>query len=132
MAEEWILSHPESFKHGEYKYAVILKEENVLIGAIELIVVKKFKHANLGYWLGKPYWGKGYGTEMVARMIQYGFEELNLHRIFGEHFDSNFASKRVMQKNGMIHEGTLREHKFKEGKFLNANINGILRSEWKK
>ncbi|MCS5711896.1 GNAT family N-acetyltransferase [Candidatus Berkiella aquae] len=132
MAEEWISTHQTQLALNDYKYAVILKEANLLIGAIEIVVTEDFNHGCLGYWLGIPYWGKGYGTEMVARIIQFGFEDLKLHRIYSEHFDSNIRSARVMEKNGMIQEGILREHKIKDGKFVNSNIKGILTTEWQK
>lgn len=131
MAEEWIGTHQAQLELNDYKYAIILKESNSLIGAIELVVTEEFKHGCLGYWLGKPYWRKGYGTEMLSRIIQFGFEDLMLHRIFGEYFDHNIASGRIMEKNGMVYEGKLREHKIKDGKFINSNIRGILDSEWK-
>lgn len=130
MAEEWISTHKERYEHGEYKYAVVLKEDNSLIGTIELIIENEFQRAVVGYWLGKPYWKNGYATEMLARIIQFGFEKLNLNRIYGEYFDHNLASSRVMEKNDMIYEGRLREHKIKSGKFLSTNIRGILKSEW--
>lgn len=130
MAEEWISTHQDRLELNDYKYAVILKETNTLIGAIEIVVTEEFKHGCLGYWLGKSYWHKGYGTEMLARIIQFGFEDLDLHRIYGEHFDYNIASARVMEKNEMIQEGKLREHKMKWRKFVNSNIKGILKSEW--
>ncbi len=131
MAEEWISTHEERFEQGDYVYAVILKNEKQLIGAIDFIVDEEYQHANVGYWLGKPYWGKGYGTEMLSRMIQFGFEDLNLHRIYGEYFDFNLASSRIMEKNGMRYEGRLRDHKLKGGQFLSANVRGILKDEWK-
>ena len=130
MAEEWISTHQDQLAFGDYKYAIVLKKTNALIGAIEIVVTEEFKHGCLGYWIGKPYWGKGYGTEMLARILQFGFDDLNLHRIYAEHFDNNIASARVMEKNGMIPEGILREHKIKDGEFINSNIKGILVSEW--
>lgn len=131
MAEEWISSHPKELAANHYIYAVLLKESNSLIGALLIEVTEAFKHGYLGYWIGKPYWGTGYGTEMVARINQFGFEELGLHRIYGEHFDFNIASGRVMEKNGMKQEGILREHKLKNGIFVNSHIKGILAQEWK-
>lgn len=131
MAEAWISTHQAQLELNDYKYAVVLKETDSLIGAIEIVVNETFKHGCLGYWLGKPYWGQGYGTEMLARIIQFGFEDLNLHRLYADHFDHNIASGRIMEKNGMIQEGRLREHKIKNGKFVSANVKGILLSEWK-
>ncbi len=130
MAQEWIKAHPAHLALGEYKFAVILKENNALIGAIEIAVTEEFFHGGLGYWIGKPFWGRGYGTEAVARIIQYGFEDLGLHRIFANHFTFNKTSSRIMVKNRMQQEGTLREHIYKNGTFHDIEMKAILKSEW--
>ena len=57
--------------------------------------------AELGYWISVPYWGKGYTTEAVKRLIQFGFEEMELNRIFASYFSNNPASGRVMEKAGL-------------------------------
>lgn len=132
MAQEWISTHEKQQHLGNFIFAIVLKGEDRLIGAIEMTVVEEFQHGILGYWLAKPYWNKGYATEALGRIIQFGFEELGLHKIVGEHFETNPSSGRVMEKNGMQLEGKLREHKIKWGKFINMDIRGILRSEWNK
>lgn len=132
MAEEWISTHEQLEKLGDYKFAIDLKSENKLIGAIEIVVVEEFQHGILGYWLAKPYWNQGYGTEALARVIQFGFEQLGLNKVVGEHFDTNMASGRIMEKNGMQFEGRLRQHKMKWGHFMNVDMRGILKSEWVK
>jgi RimJ/RimL family protein N-acetyltransferase len=88
-------------------------------------------HGELGYWLGKPYWGMGYATEASREMLRYGFEELKLHRIFASHFKHNAASGRVLTKLGMRHEGCQREHLRKWDQFVDSELYGILRREWK-
>jgi len=130
MAEAWIGTHQQQLAIGDYKYAVVLKDTSEFIGAIEIFVVEEFHHGILGYWLAKPFWGKGYGTEAVARIIQFGFEDLKLHKIIGEHFKYNHRSGRVMEKNGMQQEGRMREHKIKWGNFVDVDVKAILRSEW--
>lgn len=132
MAEGWMATHEEQRKHGDYKFAIVLRDENTLIGAIEIVVVEEFQHGILGYWLAKPYWNKGYGTEAVARIIQFGFEDLGLHKVVGEYFDTNPRSERVMEKNAMQLEGKLRQHKMKWDRFVNVDMRGILKSEWRK
>jgi ribosomal-protein-alanine N-acetyltransferase len=131
MAQEWISMHEQQQHLGDFKFAVVLKAENILIGAIEIVVNNDFQHGVLGYWLAKPYWNQGYATEALGRIIQFGFEDLDLHKIVGEHFDTNPSSGRVMEKNGMQLEGKLRQHKMKWGEFVNIDMRGILKPDWK-
>jgi RimJ/RimL family protein N-acetyltransferase len=76
-----------------------------------------------------PYWGRGYATEAALAVIAFGFEELGLNRIYAQHMASNPASGRVMQKAGMRHEGTLRQHVTKFGIVDDIAIYGILASD---
>ena len=89
------------------------------------------QHAELDYWLGVSYWGQGYATEAANEMLRYGFESLNLHRIFASHFGHNPASGRILTKLGMRHEGIQRQHIRKWDKFVDSELYGILRHEWK-
>ena len=114
----------------EVNLAVTLRDGGCLIGGIGLRLVEQHEQAELGYWLGVPYWGKGYATEAAREMLRYGFEQLNLHRIFATHFKHNAASGRVLQKLGMRHEGCQREHFRKWDQFVDAELYGILRQEW--
>ena len=130
MAEEWISTHREKFEAGEMvNFAIILRETNGLIGAIGLTVVQRFERAELGYWIGKPFWGKGYCTEAGLAVLDYGFTVLNLNRICSHHFKRNPASGRVQQKLGMMHEGFARQHVKKWDKFEDIEHYGILKSD---
>ena len=84
--------------------------------------------AEIGYWIGKPHWGKGYCTEAVTALVQYGFDSLGFERIFATHFRKNPASGRVMQKAGMKFEGRLRHHVKKWGEFYDLEVYSLLRS----
>ncbi len=131
MAEAWISTHPERLADGTgIICAITLLEAGVLCGAIELAIKPEHQRAELGYWIGVPYWGQGYCTEAAACMRDYGFRALGLHRILAMHLARNPASGRVMQKIGMRHEGTLREHMLKWGVFETMEYYAILRSEW--
>ncbi len=88
------------------------------------------KRASLGYLLGVEFWGKGYCTEAARAVMKFGFEQLGLNRISAEHFTRNPASGRVMQKLGMKHEGTLRQHVLRWDEFHDVEVYGILKSEW--
>ena len=85
----------------------------MLLGAIGLGLVTPHRRGSLGYWLGVPFWGQGYATEAVRRVVAYGFAELRLHRIEATVFSGNAASARVLEKVGMRCEGTLRGYIFK-------------------
>ena len=71
--------------------------------------------AELGYWLGEPFWGQGIGAESVKAIVSYGFETLGLLRIFAEPYDSNPASCRVLEKAGFVLEGRLKNDVIKNG-----------------
>lgn len=130
MAETWIGSHPERFEKGqEAVFAIVLKDTGQLIGAIGLVLNLPQEHAELGYWIGKEYWGRGYCTEAGHAVLRYAFDVLHLHRVHAHHFSRNPASGRVMQKLGMRHEGRLREHIKKRDQFFDVEAYGILRSE---
>ncbi|MBN2444004.1 MAG: GNAT family N-acetyltransferase [Spirochaetales bacterium] len=131
IAEEWISTHQDKYESGELiNYAITLKPQNDIIGAIGLTVTKEFNRAELGYWIGKPYWNQGYCTEASIALIDYAFKNHNLHKITANHFSRNPASGKVMQKTGMKLEGTLREHVKKWDKMEDLIMYGILKSEW--
>ncbi|MCL4505625.1 MAG: GNAT family N-acetyltransferase [Chloroflexi bacterium] len=131
-AEQWIATHAGRFESGEaVAYAIVLRDAAQLCGAISLHITPRFQHAEMGYWMGVPYWNHGYTTEAAAALLAYGFETLNLHRIFARHLTRNPASGRVMQKIGMTFEGIQREHVLNNGRFEDLAGYGILRGEWK-
>ena len=131
VAEAWIRSQPERFDRGEIaNFAMTLTETSELIGAIGLVFHADQHMAELGYWVGVPYWGRGYCTEAAQELLHYGFKQRNLNRIFARHMTKNPASGRVMQKIGMKYEGTLRQSILRFGKYEDAAIYGILKDEY--
>jgi ribosomal-protein-alanine N-acetyltransferase len=131
MAEEWILAQQAGFEKGEQvNFAITRRDQGFLIGSIGLFMERQHQRANLGYWVGKPYWNQGFGTEAARAVLQYGFETLGLNRIQAGYFKSNPASGRIMQKIGMSYEGCLREHVNKWGQLKDVVIYGVLRSEY--
>ncbi|MFB2772525.1 GNAT family N-acetyltransferase, partial [Pelatocladus sp. BLCC-F211] len=108
----------------------VSSDPSVLCGAIGLGINQKHNHAELGYWIGKPFWGNGYCTEAAQEVLRYGFEKLGLHRICASHFAHNPTSGRVMQKIGMTYEGCRRQHTLKWGEYIDVMEYGILKSEW--
>jgi [ribosomal protein S5]-alanine N-acetyltransferase len=115
---------------GRIWLAITLRSDERQIGGVGLYVDEQHRHAELGYWLGVPYWGKGYATEAAREMLRYGFEVLHLHRIFASHFKHNPVSGRILKKLGMRYEGCQREHLRKWDQFVDSELYGILRQEW--
>ena len=130
MAEEWIRSQARDYRDGKLvNFAVVNTAEGELVGSIGLVLQTVHRRAELGYWIGVPYWGRGYCTEAARAVVGWGFRELDLHRITAPHFGSNPASGRVLEKIGMRKEGHLREHYLRDGRFEDSVVWGILRSE---
>ncbi|AFM05252.1 acetyltransferase, ribosomal protein N-acetylase [Bernardetia litoralis DSM 6794] len=116
-----------------YNFAIRLKEDEKLnfIGAIGIRLDKKHNKAELGYWLGEPFWGKGFMSEATKRIIKFGFEILELNKINATHFLHNPASGKIMIKNKMIKEAEIKEH-FKKGDiYLDIIQYRLTRKEYK-
>ncbi|MEW6515554.1 MAG: GNAT family N-acetyltransferase [candidate division FCPU426 bacterium] len=127
LAEEWIRGQEPAYREGrETVFALTLRDNGGLIGSMGLMVKAEHERAEVGYWLGKPYWGKGFATEALEAVLEYGFGTLGLRRIFGQLFAPNQASARVMEKAGMIYEGRLRQHVNKWGEYQDLRIYAML------
>lgn len=131
MAQEWISKHQPVFDEGKgVTFAITRKAGGSLIGAISLLGMGKGHQAELGYWIGQPYWSQGFCTEAGAAVLRYAFSELGLVRVHSCHLARNPASGRVMRKLGMQHEGVRRQHVKKWDKCEDSVVYGILKAEW--
>jgi RimJ/RimL family protein N-acetyltransferase len=108
---------------------MVLRDSGEVCGAIHLAMHKAEDRAELGYWVGVPFWGKGYCTEAVLALTRWAFDVLHVHRLFAHHFTRNPASGRVLAKAGFRHEGTLRDHVIKWNRFEGIECYGLLREE---
>jgi len=128
----------KEFVDGLYKddnniiLGIVLKENNSLIGNIGLHKISStHRNAELGIFIGdKRQWSKGYGTEAMKLVINYGFDQLNLHRIYLTVFDFNVRAMKTYEKVGFKKEGAYREHFYRNGKYCDVYCMGILKSEW--
>ena len=123
----------ESAEPQTYKWAIVLKEGNVLIGDIAVLRADEFQECGeIGYCMGKKWWGKGLMTEALSEVLRYCFEEVGFYRINGSHAAENIGSSRVMEKCGLVREGTRREY-FRlptTGERVDIVDRGILREEY--
>ena len=95
---------------GKEAYAVCLKEDNKAIGAIELMMNKRVSdkedECELGYWIAKPFWGRGLIPEATREMLRRAFEDLGMNKVWCGYYDGNEKSKRVQEKCGFKYQFT--------------------------
>ena len=102
-----VFSEPET-------YAIVLEEINELIGSIALHIGKysnkttNDSEGEVGYWIGVPFWGQGLATEAVCEIMRYGFDDLNLTKLWCTCLKYNTKSKRVMEKCNFKYSHTLK------------------------
>jgi RimJ/RimL family protein N-acetyltransferase len=131
MAEEWIESHDALFDESKAVIcAITLRESRELMGAIGLTLHPESRRAEIGYWVGRAFWGNGYATEAAGTLMRWAFAALDLDRIYAAHLTRNPASGRVMEKLGMRREGVLRRHVRKWDQGEDIAIWGVLREEF--
>ena len=113
-----------------YVFAITDRASGDLRGAMGIHPVPQHKRAELGYWIGLPFWGRGIATAALKLVIQFGFETLDLNRIEAGHFDHNPASGAVMRKAGMFPEGIRRGAALHRDGFKNLHWFAILRADY--
>lgn len=132
-AEAWIDTHPNLLSNGsEYPLAIVSKEEKDIIGTITIRIDKENNKGELGYWIGRDYWGKGYATEAVKKMMDYGFNKCHLHKMWATALSRNKASTIVLEKSGLQMEAIFRENKRIGNVYEDVCIYGLLKREYLK
>ncbi len=132
IAEIWIACHETWYAEGsQLIFAITRKTDQWIIGTVGLTIDSEHVRADIGYWIGVPFWNYGYATEAARAVISYGFGTMGLHKITASHFLRNHASGRVLEKLDMHKEGLLRNHLQKGGVFEDVVVRGILIKEWK-
>lgn len=131
-AEEFIAFTKEAAVAGRScTFGVVRKEDGALIGSISISGLHTaHRKGELGYWIGRPFWGQGYATEASEALLKFCFEQLALNKVFARFMTRNPASGKVMQKIGMTHEGILRQGVLKYGVYEDLRVYSILRSEY--
>ena len=123
----------EGFKRHELlKWGIALRDGDRLIGSVTLFH-PDFTHrrAEIGYAIGRAYWGKGYMNETLTAVINYAFDVLEFHRIEADVDPRNAASIRALERLGFQREGYLRERWQVGGEIQDALLYGLLRPDWK-
>jgi [ribosomal protein S5]-alanine N-acetyltransferase len=128
QADQW-LAHVQklTMKHGQPVQWAIRNETDYLIGGIGFdgLDLGKSHRAEIGYWLAKPYWGRGIMTAVVKKACEFAFNEWELLKITAHVFAFNLASARVLEKCGFREEGYLRNHFQKDGRLIDVRLYGL-------
>lgn len=124
-AREWIkrnIAISAKQNRPEINFALVIRGD--VVGGIGLMKMRASKvemhTAEIGYWLARRHWGKGVMTEAVRLVVDFGFRELGLRRIYASVFAPNKASARVLEKAGFKFEGINRKNYLKDGKVLDG------------
>jgi RimJ/RimL family protein N-acetyltransferase len=88
------------------------------------------ERAELGYWIGVPYWNKGFATEAARVVLEFAFARLHLRRIVARHYTANPASGRVLKKLGMTHEGVLHRYEVRWNEERDVDVYGLHADDW--
>ncbi len=114
-----------------YDWAIIYEPDCKMVGTCGFTSFNcASDSAEVGYVLNPSYWGKGIASEALERVLQFGFEELGLHRIEARFIKENERSRGLMERVGMTFEGYMREAMLVKGSYVTVGICSILRSEW--
>ena len=128
--EEWL--DRVARDEGVVTLGIVVRETDRLIGATGLHQADlRNRHSCFGILIGeKTEWGKGYGTEATGLVVRYAFETLNLNRVWLHAFEYNQGGLRAYEKVGFRREGVLRQDCFRDGRYWDTIVMGVLREDW--
>ncbi len=128
----------EDILMNDYTFAVVLKSTGKVVGDISIMPYCESRYpenenqGEIGFWLGYEFWGNGYIPEACRRLIAYGFEELELEKIWCAHNDDNYNSRRVQEKCGFILHHLDSYYSKAQDKRKSMCVNCIEKKDWEK
>lgn len=134
LAVKFIRSSQRQWRKGtHYTFGIIPQGLYRPVGIISLTRVdQKHRCAEVGYWLGKAYWNQGLTCAALSLILKFAFKELKLYRVYALTFAPNKASQRVLEKNGFVQEGVMRQAVTRYGKRHDFINYGLLLPEYRK
>ena len=128
---QMFLANQQEIPRIKFQLAATLKTTGQLIGNCGIRLKSEgAREADIGYELDPRYWGQGYASEAARTIVQFGFSELQLHRVWSWCIADNVGSVRVLEKLGMRQEGRLRENEYYKGRWWDTLLYAILEDEW--
>jgi [ribosomal protein S5]-alanine N-acetyltransferase len=131
-AKRWLAIVEKATKQNRQPVNWAIREDaGRVIGGIGLdgLVIGQSHRAEIGYWLAKPFWGRGIMPAAVQAVCRHAFENLGLTKITAHVFSFNAASQRVLEKCGFEHQGHLRKHFLKDGRYIDAELYELVRDK---
>jgi RimJ/RimL family protein N-acetyltransferase len=125
--------HDGFHRQTELKWGIAQRTDDTIIGTVTIYNLSfDNRRAELGYALGRAHWRKGYMHEALQAVLEFAFDELELHRLEADVDPRNGASIRSLERLGFQREGYLRERWQVDGEIQDALFYGLLRPEWKR
>jgi ribosomal-protein-alanine N-acetyltransferase len=122
---------PELGNGATLWWAVALAPGGLAIGECDLSEIDRHHgRAEVGFLFGRRHWGKGYAREAMEAVIDQGFGALGLERLWARFHAGNEASRRLLERLGFAHEGTLKSHVVRDGARRDCHLYGLLRDTW--
>lgn len=130
-ATDWIATHEESFASGKSaQFAITERASGALAGSIGIEFVPRHAKAEIGYWVGREFWGRGFASEAGRAVVRWAFEERGVERVESFCFTNNAASARVLEKIGLRREGLARGYVKKGTTRMDCLMFGVVREEF--
>ena len=130
-AGEFVRRGQEGWQNDEaYVFGIIEKSSRRFAGCMGLHPIAEHNRAEVGYWIGVPFWGRGLASAALRLLLGFAFETLQLNRVEAGHFDYNPASGRVMEKAGLRYEGVRRQYVLHHDRFKDVIWYAILREDY--
>ncbi|MGZ7209868.1 MAG: GNAT family N-acetyltransferase [Methanobacterium sp.] len=120
-------------KREGIRWAITVKKDKSIIGTCGYNNwIKRSSRGEIGYELGRKYWGKGYAREAVKEILKYGFKKMNFNRIEAFTVPEAISSIKLLEELGFKKEGLLKEYGYWNGKYWDENIYSLLKKDWPK
>lgn len=113
---------------SEHVFAIVNKKH--FMGVVGLVLERDNNRAELGYWLGRQFWNKGFASGAVQMILGYAFSVLNVNKVYAQAFGTNAASHKVLEKNGFVLEGCLKDHYVRMGETHDVLYYGLQKSSF--
>ena len=123
----WVKKKPSL----DFRWAVVLKENNKVIGVVEIFDIENCRMGDVAYRFNPKYWRQGFATESMTAVIEFIFSKTEMKRLNGRADVRNIASNRVLEKCGFIKEGTIRQGKMVRV-YCDYNVYGLLDEDYTK
>ena len=130
-AAAWVARSIEERVAGVgWPFLIVNRDDDVLMGCMDMSIEGDVRGGTLGYWLGEHYWGQGYATEAARAVIGFAFEILKLNEVSASALPENLRSMRVLEKAGLVHKGRGAENTVERGR-VDTECFVLQRKHWR-